>query len=157
MPNDILLNIDLTAEKQLTGFGWAEVIGGGRVYAGSMTDALEAYLVLRTGKMKPWFNGLMAHSGTPAKSSARGRWQAYLFARPAAQFIAYNALLQGGIILKKDKKISPDINRFTATLDYGIVLSHGNFGISFTQKVFSPWIKGLSSHEVGNISLYFNW
>ena len=157
LPNDILINIDVTAEKQIFGLGWTDLIGAGRAYAGSMTNALEASLLLRTGKMKSWFSGLMAHSSTPPKTSAKGRWQAYLFARPAVQFIAYNALLQGGIILKKEKKISPDINRLTATFDYGLMLSHGNFGISFTQKVFSPWIKGLSSHEVGNITLYFNW
>ncbi|MGN6417797.1 MAG: lipid A deacylase LpxR family protein [Pseudobacter sp.] len=157
LPNDILLNLELAAEKQIIGFGYAELIGGGRAYLGSMTDGLEAYAILRTGLMKPYFKGLMSHTGTPPKSNKNGRWQIYAFARPAARFIAYNALLQGGIILDKYKVVTPAVKKFTASLDYGLVLSHGNFGISFTQKVFSAYVKGVKSHEVGNISLYFNW
>lgn len=157
LPNDILLNLELAAEKQLLGFDYAELIGGGRAYLGSMTDGLEAYAIVRAGLMKPYFKGLMSHTSTPPKSSRTGRWQIYAFARPAARFIAYNALLQGGIILDKYKVVAPDVNKFAASLDYGLVLSHGNFGLSFTQKVFSAYVKGVKSHEVGNISLYFNW
>ena len=157
LPNDILLNLELAVEKQVLGNNFAELIGGARVYAGTMTDGLEAYAIVRTGKMKPYFRGLMAHTGTPPKSSRNGRWQVYAFAKPAARFIAYNALLQGGIVLDKYKVVTPDIKRFTASLDYGLVLSHGNFGISFTQKILSAYVKGVKSHEVGNITLYFNW
>lgn len=157
LPNDILINLELAAEKQVAGNNWIELIGGGKAAAGTMTDALEAYAIIRTGKMKPWFRGLMAHTGTPARSSRNGRWQAYAFARPAARFVAYNALLQGGIVLDKYKVVTPDMRRFTASFDYGIVLSHGNFGISLTQKIFSAYVKGVKSHEVGNITLYFNW
>nr|WP_164735409.1 lipid A-modifier LpxR family protein [Pseudoflavitalea rhizosphaerae] len=157
LPNDILLNLELAVEKQVTGNNFAELIGGARVYAGTMTDGLETYAIVRTGKMKPYFLGLMAQTGTPPNSSRNGRWQVYAFAKPAARFIAYNALLQGGFVLDKYKVVTPDMKRFTASLDYGIVLSHGNFCISFTQKILSAYVKGVKSHEVGNITLRFNW
>lgn len=157
LPNDILLNLELAAEKQVLGNSWAELIGGGRAYVGTMSDGLEAYAIIRTGKMKSYFKGRMAQSGTPPKSSSNGRWQLYAFAKPAARFTAFNALLQGGIVLDKYKIVTPDVKKFTASLDYGLVLSHGNFGISFTQKVMSAYVKGVKSHEVGNITLYFNW
>ena len=157
LPNDILLNLEIGVEKQLTGNNWIEVIGGGKVYAGSMMDALEASLFIRTGKMNPWFNGFMSHTGTPSNTTHKARWQIYGFAKPSVQVVPYDAMLEGGIILHKPKVVSPPVNRFRFEFDYGLVLSHSNFAISLNQKGYSPWIKGLGYHLVGNVSLYFQW
>lgn len=43
------------------------------------------------------------------------------------------------------------------SISYGAVATSGNFSISFIQNTSSAMMKGLYSHEVGNISLYFGW
>src|SRR5882757_5627062 len=50
--NSILLNINLTGEKQLLKYGnFLEVIGGAHVYAGTMINELAIYPLIRIGKM----------------------------------------------------------------------------------------------------------
>jgi hypothetical protein len=169
--NDLLLNINMTAEKQLAGWGHAlEIIGGAQVFYGTMLDGLSIYPLIRLGKMTPYFQGYInQYSGK--------KWQFYFIIRPEAQLIFRNAMLQGGMFthnpnLKTNPASTGDAHSAAAmttplphrglehwvySLNYGAVLSSGNFSISFTQNTSSAMMKGLYSHEVGNISLYFAW
>ncbi len=65
LPNDILLNLNWLQKKQVIGNQFAELIGGARAYAGTMTDGLEVYAILRTGKNETLFqriDGAYRHS-----------------------------------------------------------------------------------------------
>ena len=50
-----------------------------------------------------------------------------------------------------------DINRVVWSVNYGAVVSSGNFSISYIQNTSTAMMRGLYSHEFGNISLYFSW
>jgi len=179
--NDLLLNINMTAEKQVAAWGHTlEVIGGGQVFYGTMLNGITFYPLIRIGKMTPYFQGYSSqYSGK--------KWQFYFVIKPEAQIIFRNAMLQGGMFTHNPnlgaghapapKGHAATMATTTATmttptetslpyrglehwvysLNYGAVLSHGNFGISFIQNTSSAMMKGLYSHEVGNISLYFSW
>jgi len=88
--------------------------------------------------------------------------------KPEAQLIFTNALLEGGMftgnpnlktVEKGDRKPLPyhGLERWVYSLNYGAVVSSGNFSISFMQRTSSAMMKGLYCHDVGNISLYFAW
>jgi lipid A 3-O-deacylase len=49
------------------------------------------------------------------------------------------------------------LQHILTTLDYGAVLTHGRFGISFSQNVSEAMLKGLYCHDFGNISLFYGW
>jgi len=52
--NDVLLNINVNAEKQLFSAGrWLTLIGGARAYAGTMVNGAALYQTLLIGKMDP--------------------------------------------------------------------------------------------------------
>jgi lipid A 3-O-deacylase len=152
----VLLNINFTAEKQLAGIkNFAEIIGGVQVSAGTLINAITIYPLLRAGKMNPYFDGFM--------SQYNAKFQFYFFIKPKLTFLANNALMHGDIPgatqpESTDAALScPGINHFLGEMDFGTVITIGNFSISYTQKPSTAYNKGLYSHNVGNISLYFSW
>jgi len=170
--NDLLVNINMTAEKELASGGRGlEVIGGSQVFLGTMLNGMAFYPLIRIGKMTPYFQGYMSQyssSGTSVKNKHIKKWQAYFMLKPEAQLIFTNALLEGGMFTgnpnlktghKGDEPSLPynGLERWVYSLNYGAVVSSGNFSISFMQSTSSAMMKGLYCHDVGNISLYFAW
>jgi len=169
--NDLLVNINMTAEKQLAASAHTlEVIGGAQVFAGTMMNGLAFYPLIRVGKMNPYFQGYIRQYSGRSTGNGRGKkWQAYLILKPEAQIIFSNALLEGGMFTGNPntrhgytgKSSAPPpyraLRHWMYGINYGAVVSSGNFSISFTQNTSSPAMKGLYSHEVGNISIFFAW
>jgi hypothetical protein len=165
MPNDILLNIDMQAEKMIWQPGKAfELMGGGQAQIGTMLDGASIHIQLRVGDMQPYFNGYIEQFAS-YKGMGHRRLQYYLLIKPAVQWWTYNALLQGGIFSGKSKYYagidskgaSPSLKEITATIDAGIVLVMGNVSLSFMQRELSPLLHGVSDQTIGNISITFGW
>jgi hypothetical protein len=177
--NALLLNINFTVEKELVTLGrHVEVIGGSGIDIGSMQNSIAVYPLIRIGKLAPYFNGFFSQY-TGAGSKRKNKLQAYFVLRPQTQLVFSNASLQGGLFstnpnLKGGKGVSttgvPPQNAVTETpqpyhdlrcvnysISYGAVLSAGNLGVSFTQTTASSELKGLYSHDVENLSVYFAW
>ncbi|UYQ94056.1 lipid A deacylase LpxR family protein [Chitinophaga horti] len=160
---DLLLNYNLTYEKQLThvekGF---EVIAGGKVNAGTMLNAVETHVLLRTGNMSPYFDGLLD------QYAHKEHAQFYINAKPSVQYVVYNSLLQGGLFSDDvyvepavreaaGNAVRPPIRRWLADVDISAVLSLKRFAVSFSQKFSTPEFEGLPAQNVGNISLYLGF
>jgi lipid A 3-O-deacylase len=176
-PNDVLANVDVTAEEQLTGNGSTiEWIGGSQVSAGTMMNSLSVYPLLRIGRMNPYFQGFLRQfASTGRNSHGHKNWQLYFICRPVLQFIATEAVLQGGMFThnpnltedsgptksEQQPVASPQpyhpINNIVFASNFGAVASIGDFSISFNQNSSTAMMKGLYAHEYGNISLYFGW
>jgi len=100
--NDLLLNLNLTIEKEVFAVRpgadpLLELIGGGSIHAGTMENKLSAYSLLRVGIMHPYFDGLMSQFASGGSSDRKGRLQLYFFARPQADIVYTNAILEGGM------------------------------------------------------------
>jgi lipid A 3-O-deacylase len=193
--NDLLLNVDLTAEKHLAAWGSAvEVIGGGQLFAGTMLNGISLYPLIRIGHLTPYFRGYLSQYSSPGASGTVRRarkWQAYCVVKPEGQLILTNALLEGGLFTRNPNLHKGDgpskgqgsaaepvgasttgpvadqasqaappyhaLRKVVYSLNYGAVVSSGNFSISFIQNTSTAMMKGLYSHDVGNISVYFSW
>lgn len=169
LKTDPLLNISVTGEKQLVHIGNVmEGIGGARAFAGTAMNGLSAYALLRIGKMTPYFNGYISQFAT--RRGKKSRWQVYGIVRPALDCMLSHALIDGGIFNKGNEPIPvPDPaydepvpgdrvrNRLVGKLGYGLVVSAGRVGISFTQTTMTPVVKGTGRQAIGNISLYLAW
>jgi len=176
-PNDVLANINFSAERQFAGNGSTiEWIGGSRISAGTIMNSLTIYPLLRIGRMDPYFQGLFRQFASTGRDSRRHKnWQLYFICRPELQFIATEAVLQGGMFthnpnliaesgLVKPQQDPPTppppyhpINHIVFASNFGAVASIGDFSISFNQNSSTAMMKGLYSHEFGNISVYFGW
>lgn len=92
--------------------------------------------------------------------AGRKKWQTYLVARSGGSFTLTNALLTGGISNSVNGKVirtKHPLEKFTFNMEYGMVLSKSRFALSVLQRYTTAMLEGLYSHEVGNISLSFNW
>jgi hypothetical protein len=181
--NALLLNVNLTAEKQLAAIGSVvTIIGGAQVYGGTMQNGAAIYPLIRIGKMDPYFKGFLSQYSSPGTDGQHKRWQFYCFIKPELQYFATYALLQGGIFTKNPNLQPPNdgshnappnqdstnngsvepqpyhpLQHFLTTLDYGAVLTDGRFGISFSQNISNAMLKGLYCHGFGNISVFYGW
>jgi hypothetical protein len=174
LPNDLLLNEDVTVEKEILHAGRGlEWIGGASGYLGTMLDGGGLYTTVRVGWMNPYFEGWSSQyqgqgktAGYPdvwaPKAKTRRRAQVYFFGTPRVEWTAYNALLQGGVLSKtfnhsdvsKIDRYSDDVKRGVAEIDYGIVIVYRGVTASYTQKTASAVMKGMGMHEVGNLSFF---
>ncbi|MBE9463376.1 lipid A-modifier LpxR family protein [Dyadobacter subterraneus] len=159
-----LINLNFAAEKQLAGIKkFAEIIGGAQISAGTMTNSLTIYPLIRIGKINPYFNGFISQFSTTTTGDTKKKMQFYFFIKPKLTLLASNAIMHGGIQRKTELEretepaFTSNINHYLAEMDFGAVINKGNFSISYTQKPSTAYNKGLYSHNVGNISLYFCW
>jgi len=97
--NDLLLNINVTVEKQLAQAGnGLEIIGGSQISAGTMQNSLTVYPLIRFGNMAAYFDGFLSqYTSTGLNKQGNRKGQFYFFVKPAAQLIFSNAMVQGGV------------------------------------------------------------
>ncbi len=160
-PTDILLNLDITAEKQVWQYRrLLDITAGAQGMLGTMMDGASVYAQFRIGKMLPYFAGLLPQYVQPFRN--RNKLQAYRIARPALDWVGYNAVLEGGIFSGKSDYYKRDdaarINHgISRRLDLGLVLGYGNISLSFTQRILSKEVDGFGHQRLGNVSLYIGW
>ncbi|MEJ0104556.1 MAG: lipid A deacylase LpxR family protein [Bacteroidota bacterium] len=139
-----LLNINFTAEKQLLAIGnFIEVIGGAQAEAGTFTDALSFYPLIRIGKMAPYFNGYFSQYGYYNNKGKKIKTQYYLVVKPESTFVLHNALVHGERMNEDglDDDTTPKdtqrrIRHRLTNIQFGAVVAHGNFSISYLQNPF---------------------
>jgi hypothetical protein len=166
----IIANINFTAEQELWNYGkWLELIGGTQFKAGSLVNAVTAHSILRVGKMNPYFNGYFSRfKGNSSQTTFRHNyaWQIYAVLKPSVEYQFNNSLLSDNNEAENQKSVAPPVkisanqaipNQYLFGFDYGFYMVCQHTSIAITQKIESPAIKGASSHEVGNISLYTSW
>jgi lipid A 3-O-deacylase len=169
LKTDLLLNVSVAGEKELLHIGhFMEAIGGAQAFAGTAMNGLSLYSLFRIGKMTPYFNGYISQFSTPRRE--KSRWQVYAIVRPAVECMLSYALIDGGVFNRNNEPVpvpDPDYdepvvgdrvrNRVVGKLGYGLVVSAGRVGISFTQTTMTPVVKGTGRQEIGNISLHLAW
>lgn len=170
LKNDLLLNVNFTAEKEFFSSGKSlELIGGSKINAGTELNAASVYAFLRVGIMKPYFEGYISQysSARADKKKKTGtKMQAYFFVRPTIQWVLTNALLEGGFFSGHSNdqdgkyftyKSYRDLEHLVYSADFGAVLTRGHTAVSFSQSLSSMQLKNTYYHNYGNISLYFSW
>jgi hypothetical protein len=157
--NDIIINYNITIEKQLL-YPSKSILLVGLVetYSGTLYNAAGVGFMLRVGKFNNYFSGIYK-----SETSTKNKFQLYVFMKPIARVVIGNALLQGGLInqltegqegytLNKDQ-----IERITVLYDVGLTFELPKFSVSFIQKMRTPEFKGSHSQEVGNITMQFRF
>jgi lipid A 3-O-deacylase len=161
--NSLLLNINITEEKQLLSYrNFLEVIAGAHVAAGTMINELAVYPIIRIGKMAPYFKGYISQYA----QSKKHKVQFYVIVKPEMEWVFSNSILEGGVLPARisvtnkkgtEQPTYHSLRHFVPSFAYGPVLSLGHFSISATQTAVKSWMKGLYDHAYGNLSLYFSW
>jgi len=158
-----LLNINVTAEKQLMAIGnFIEVIGGAGLDAGSYLGAFSVYSLIRVGQMAPYFNGYFSRYGSFYRKGRKIKTQFYLVAKPANTFVWHNALVFGKRMNEEQYTTQKNenmrqISQQLTNIQFGAVAARGNFSLSYLQSNSTGFNKGLYHHNWGNVSLCYRW
>jgi hypothetical protein len=154
--NDLLLNVNFTAEKQLVTLGsLVNIIGGAQVYAGTMQNGAALYPLILIGRMNPYFQGFLRQYSSAERVNGHRQWQLYFFAKPELQWFASNALLQGGMFIH-NPTYHP-LQNWLPTFTYGMNITYGHWGFSGSQIISAAMLRGLYCHNYGNVSLFYSW
>lgn len=157
VPNDIILNYNISIEKQmLQSSKQILLVGLFETYSGTVYNAAGAGFMLRVGKFNNYFDDISVPQTTQKSKS-----QLYVFMKPVARVVLSNALLQGGLInqnsdgntgyvLSKDQ-----IERVVVLYDVGISYEKPKFSITISQKSIGPEFKGQYTQEYGSLTMQF--
>jgi lipid A 3-O-deacylase len=94
LPTDLILNLNLAAEKLLAHNNSMELIGGARVVGGTALNGAALYSLFRIGKMQSYFDGFISQY-----NGGKHR-QIYFVLRPAVEWMLSNALIEGGLFTR---------------------------------------------------------
>lgn len=155
VPNDIILNYNISIEKQiLQPSKNLLVVGNIETFSGTTYNGAGAGFTLRAGKFNNYFDDISV-----SPKNAKSKSQLFVFMKPAIRVVLSNALLQGGLL----NQISPQstgyvlskdqIERLIVLYDVGITFEKPAYSIIITQKFIGPEFKGQYTQEFGNLTM----
>jgi lipid A 3-O-deacylase len=157
VPNDIILNYNISIEKQiLQPSKNLLVVGIIETFSGTTYNAAGAGFMLRVGKFNNYFDNISL-----SQKNNKSKSQLYVFMKPAIRVVLSNALLQGGLI----NQISPQntgyvlskdqIERLIVLYDVGVTFERPKYSVTITQKFIGAEFKGQYTQEFGNFTMHF--
>jgi lipid A 3-O-deacylase len=146
---DVIINYSLLAQKALVANKNFTLLASLDVKAGTLQTSSGAGLQLQAGKAEPVF-GLTENEAWP-------NTEYYFFAKTYINFVAYNALLQGGMFNHENifTLTGNQIQRMVGSAEAGIHIRYKAVGIELAQHYLTPEYKGGLWHQWGRMSLLF--
>ncbi|WP_133271234.1 lipid A deacylase LpxR family protein [Hymenobacter radiodurans] len=145
--NDLVLGYQLGFEKQLLGGKFAELIGTARTSVGTLNTLAATGLLLRMGKMNPYFRNLGVSSA--AGRAGGQKFQLYAQGRLEGRAVGYNATMQGGILNRQSPYTlrAEQLKRTVVQGSGGVVLAYGGLRFEPSATWVSPEFRGGRAHR----------
>ncbi|MFI5150634.1 MAG: lipid A deacylase LpxR family protein [Bacteroidia bacterium] len=149
---DVLFNYSLGFDQGIWVSHVVEFILQGKMEAGTYKDNLSGGGLFRVGLMKAYFNPL-------GLSRGRNEREFYAFLQGSASFVAYNALLQGGLIDRDNPYViqASGVMRMVYKFSAGYTISIKKFSFTYSQTYLSPEFEGGLNHAWGSITLQYRF
>ena len=146
--NDVVLNYRVSYEQQLLKYREFFTLQG-------MSSAQLGTLFTNASL---GFNTTIGIVNSPFTNSKKG-FALYVYSQPRVSIIGYDATLQGGVFNQKSPYTiaNSDIERFTAQLDYGLVLQTRTLYIEFSRSLITREISTLGSAAWGGMKFGFTF
>lgn len=146
--NDVVINYEVSYEKQL--FRWKDYF------------ALNSNITARLGTLNTNASvGMTATLGlinSPFTSVYdKNKFQIYLYSQPLANFIGYDASLQGGLFNRSSRYTIPDsdIERITLQNNFGIVMQWKSLFLEYNRVFLTREFETCKSHKWGGFRVGF--
>lgn len=154
--NSFLLNYYFHVEKGLYSSSNLELNVSGQANLGTLHDKIGGGLRLRAGSFLPVYRGPMTICCDRAKKRQLQYW--FLIAGKA-DFIAYDATLQGGMFNDNSPYVlkGNHLNRLVFTGSIGVALYYDNLGVELENIYLTPEFEGAHYFKYGRIKLIANF
>jgi len=143
--NDFCFQYSAFLEKGILDIQWMElnVIAGGKI--GTPHSEVQIGMYSRFG----YFDDFFQHIGI----NKNRNWQLWLFCAGDVNFVAYNAVLQGGMFNHRNLYALESINRLLWHTKFGGTLVYKTFKLEIAQEVISPSFPTAQWHRWAYVSL----
>ncbi|WP_167856997.1 lipid A deacylase LpxR family protein [Hymenobacter aquaticus] len=146
--NDLVLGYEALLEQRLLGLGKAaELIGQGQASVGTLNTFAGAGLLLRLGKMNPYFQNL----GLASRANRTGlqRFQLYATGQAESRVVGYNATMQGGLLNRRSPYTlaAADLKRVVAQGTVSLVAAYGGLSFRTSAVWITPEFRGSRHHS----------
>ena len=147
--NDIIISYQINYEKQLLEAGnnfLLNTIAEARV--GTLNNKLSGGFNFMAGRFNKRYR--------PVNYEKR-KAEFYLYGQGRANFIGYDASMQGGLFTRNNPYTiaAGDVNRVTFQADAGIIVNFKKLYLSYTQSILTKEFNGGTFHRWGGVSLGF--
>ncbi|SMB81838.1 conserved hypothetical protein-like [Hymenobacter roseosalivarius DSM 11622] len=146
--NDLVLGYQVAVEKQLAaGSKFAELVGTARASVGTLNTLAATGLLVRVGKMNPYFNNLGVSSA--AGRAGGQKFQIYAQSRLEGRVVGYNATMQGGMLNRQNPYTlkASQLKRGVVQGSGGLVLAYGGVRFEPSATWVSPEFRGGRTHR----------
>ncbi|MEP7237658.1 MAG: lipid A deacylase LpxR family protein [Ferruginibacter sp.] len=147
--NDIIINYQLNYEKQLLSAGNNFLLNTtAEARLGTLDDKLSGGFNFIAGRFNKRYT-----TGDDKKRKV----EYYFYGQGRANFIGYDASMQGGILNRKSPYViaGSDVTRITFQADAGIILNFRKLYLSYTQSLLTKEFRTGKYHRWGGVSLGF--
>lgn len=148
--NDIVLNYEISHEKQLVRFrNLFSLQSNTTARVGTLFTNVSVGLNATFGIINSPFTAM----------KNKNKFQLYLYSQPLVSAIGYDATLQGGLFNDKSPYTIPnrDINRFTAQHNYGVVLQTRSLYFEYSRTAITREFETSRSSKWGGIRIGFKF
>ncbi|UOQ54238.1 lipid A deacylase LpxR family protein [Hymenobacter cellulosivorans] len=145
--NDVVLGYEARVEQQILAVGRAvEVIGQGQASLGTLNTFAGGGLLVRVGKMTPYFQNL----GLASRANRAGlaKFQLYATGLAEGRLVGYNATMQGGLFNRASPYTLPasDIKRVVGQGTVSLVAAYAGLSFRTSAVWITPEFRGSRHH-----------
>ena len=147
--NDIIINYQLNYEKQLVSAGNNFLLNAtAEARLGTLNDRLSGGINFMAGRFNKRFEPV---------STKKNKAEYYFYSQARANFIGYDASMQGGLFTRNNPYViaAADVNRATFQVDAGIIVNFRKLYLSYTQSFLTKEFRTGKNHRWGGVSVGF--
>jgi len=157
--NDVLINMNIHAEKGLLSATYGEMGIMAGLKAGSLRTQISAGTYFRIGKYAGTINSPSSRMEMMLNQQKNKPWQFWLFGRAQGKSVLYDATLNGGLFNKTSPHwfTKEQMHKQVLQAELGFVIVYRQFGLQFGYTYLSPEFKGGIAHIWGGLQLIYNY
>jgi len=125
--------------------------------AGTAWNSAGAGLVLRTGRINPYFQSAYTHASIQNNTAAPAENESYFYIKPQLNYVAYDITIQGSLF-KDNSPVTFKTKPFVFAQQIGYNYSTPRFTFDFSLLFKSKELKSKARpHQYGSIALYYRF
>lgn len=141
--NEVGLNTELSYQQLLLApkKRFFDLAGTSTIQLGNTFSGLNAGVVLRVGKINPFYESAYGNSRLKAKDNKRTRSELFLFTQPSVNFVAYDATIQGGLFRADKGPVTFSPRRLVYAQQLGLNFAWDRFNAKYIATFRSKEVK----------------
>jgi len=159
LKNEVGLNIDLNYKKLLyrTPGSLFDMSFNPDVWLGNTFTGASAGMMFRLGKLGKLYQSASTNSRV-GSNDEKQKHEFYFFTQPQADYVAYNATIEGGLFIKDKGPVTFGIYHFVYVQQFGLQFASARWSASYSVFIKSREVKSTAlGDQYGSINIAYRF